>query len=188
MTAFLAERRRVAAERSAELPVPDHPRRALALHEPARHRLHRRSRRPRRRSCSRRARCRRACCSWTSSSAAAEHPELIERHLGAIVGTDEKFAAENAALWTDGVLVYVPRGVVVDEPLQARFTIGDEGAAQQWRVLVIAEEGSRFTFMEEHAEGAPGYANGVAELHVGPAAHVEYVSFQHRHLETLHFA
>ena len=187
MTAFLAERRRVAAERSAELPLPtirdEHWRytnlRGIDFGSfaqtpspvvleagslPA------------------------GVLFMDLERAAAEHPELIERHLGAIVGTEEKFAAENAALWTDGVLVYVPRGVVVDEPLQARFTIGEDGAAQQWRVLVIAEEGSRFTFMEEHAEGAPGYANGVAELHVGPAAHVEYVSFQHRHLDTLHFA
>ena len=43
----------------------------------------------------------------------------------AIVGTDEKFAAENAALWTDGVLVYVPKGVAVDEPLKATFTIAE---------------------------------------------------------------
>jgi Fe-S cluster assembly protein SufD len=187
MTAFLAERRRVAAERSAALPVPtirdEHwrytnlrgidftayaPTPSPVVLEagslPA------------------------GVLFMDLERAAAEHPELIERHLGAIVGTDEKFAAENAALWTDGVLVYVPRGVEVDDPLQARFTIGREGAAQQWRVLVIAEEGSRFTFMEEHAEGAPGYANGVAELHVGAAAHVEYVSFQHRHLDTLHFA
>ena len=65
------------------------------------------------------------------------------------------------------MLVYVPKGVTVDEPLKATFTIAEHGAAQQWRVLVIAEESSRVAFMEEHAEGLPGYANGVAELHVG---------------------
>jgi Fe-S cluster assembly protein SufD len=187
MTAFLAERRRVAAERSAALPMPtirdEHWRYtnlrgidfASYARTPSPVVLEAGS-------------LPAGVLFMDLERAAAEHPELIERHLGAIVGTDEKFAAENAALWTDGVLVYVPRGVEVDEPLQARFTIDRDGAAQQWRVLVIAEEGSRFTFMEEHAEGAPGYANGVAELHVGPAAHVEYVSFQHRHLDTMHFA
>ncbi|MDX6377665.1 MAG: Fe-S cluster assembly protein SufD [Gaiellaceae bacterium] len=187
MTAFLAERRRNAAERNAALPVPtikdEHwrytnlrgidfgafapvasPVVLTAGSLPA------------------------GVLFMDLEQAAAEHPELIERHLGAIVGTDEKFAAENAALWTDGVLVYVPKGVQVDEPLKATFTIPEHGAAQQWRVLVIAEEGSRVAFMEEHAEGLPGYANGVAELHVGANANVEYVSFQHRHLETLHFA
>jgi Fe-S cluster assembly protein SufD len=187
MTAFLAERRRVAAERSAALPVPtirdEHWRYTnlrgidFGSYAPATSPVVLEA-----------GSLPAGVLFMDLERAAAEHPELIERHLGAIVGTDEKFAAENAALWSDGVLVYVPRGVVVDDPLQARFTIGEAGAAQQWRVLVIAEEGSRFTFMEEYAEGAPGYANGVAELHVGAAAHVEYVSFQHRHPETLHFA
>jgi Fe-S cluster assembly protein SufD len=121
-------------------------------------------------------------------TAAAEHADIVERHLGSIVGTDEKFAAENAALWRDGVLLYVPRGVQVPEPVRATFAIGEPGAAQHWRLLIVAEEGSELTFVEEHAEGAPGYANGVAELVVGAAARVEYVSFQHRHRETLHFA
>jgi Fe-S cluster assembly protein SufD len=187
MTAFLAERRRVAAERSAALPVPtirdEHWRYTnlrgidFAAYAPAASPVVLEA-----------GSLPAGVLFMDLERAAAEHPQLIERYLGAIVGTDEKFAAENAALWTDGVLVYVPRGVEIDEPLQARFTIGRDGAAQQWRVLVIAEEGSRFTFMEEHAEGAPGYANGVAELHIGAAAHVEYVSFQHRHLDTLHFA
>jgi Fe-S cluster assembly protein SufD len=187
MTAFLAERRRAAAERSAALPVPtirdEHWRYTnlrgidFAAYAPATSPVVLEA-----------GSLPAGVLFMDLERAAVEHPQLIERHLGAIVGTDEKFAAENAALWSDGVLVYVPRGVEIDEPLQARFTIGEDGAAQQWRVLVIAEEGSRFTFMEEHAEGAPGYANGVAELHVGAAAHVEYVSFQHRHPDTLHFA
>jgi len=187
MTAFLAERRRVAAERSAALPVPtirdEHWRYTnlrgidFASYAPAPSPVVLEA-----------GSLPAGVLFMDLERAAADYPELIEPHLGAIVGTDEKFAAENAALWTDGVLVYVPRGVEIDEPLQARFTIAEDGAAQQWRVLVIAEEGSRFTFMEEHAEGAPGYANGVAELHIGAAAHVEYVSFQHRHLDTLHFA
>jgi len=187
MTGFLLERRREAAERSATLPVPtirdEHWRYtnlrgidfASYVRTPSPVVLEGGS-------------LPAGVLFMDLERAAAEHPELIERHLGAIVGTDEKFAAENAALWSDGVLVYVPRGVTVEEPLKARFTIAEAGQAQHWRVLVIADEGARVTFMEEHAEGAPGYANGVAELHVGPAAKVEYVTFQHRHMDTLHFA
>jgi Fe-S cluster assembly protein SufD len=120
--------------------------------------------------------------------AAAEHAAIVEPRLGALVGSDEKFAAENAVLWSDGVLVYVPRGVEVTEPLRARFTISAAGAAQQWRVLVILEEGARATFIEEHDEGEGGYANGVVELHVDAAAKLDYVTFQNRHREAMHFA
>jgi Fe-S cluster assembly protein SufD len=121
-------------------------------------------------------------------SAAAEHPELVERYLGTIVGTDEKFAAENAALWSGGALVYVPQGVHVELPLHAAFELATAGGAQHWRLLVVAEESSRFTLIEEHVEGQPGYANGVVELSVGANAHVEYVTVQNRHLDSLHFA
>src|SRR5439155_1369280 len=60
-----------------------------------------------------------------------------------------------------------------------------------WGVLVEAEEGSRFSFIEEHASAArdlPGYSNSVAELFVGDGAKLEYVSIQNLSRETWHFA
>ena len=50
----------------------------------------------------------------------AERPELVEPHLGSVVAGDEKFAAGNAARWTEGVLLHVPAGVHVEAPLRAR--------------------------------------------------------------------
>ena len=44
-----------------------------------------------------------------------DHPRL-----GELVGTDEKFAAHNAALWQHGLLVHVPKGVVLEQPLYVR--------------------------------------------------------------------
>jgi Fe-S cluster assembly protein SufD len=187
MTAFLAERRQAAAERNAALPVPtikdEHWRytnlRGIDFGSfapvaspvvlsggslPA------------------------GVLFMDLEQAAIDHPELVAKHLGAIVGTDEKFAAENAALWTGGALVYVPRGVEVALPFHLAFELATEGASQHWRVLVVAEESSRLTLIEEHVEGRPGYANGVVELAVGANAHVEYVTVQSRHTDALHFA
>jgi len=124
----------------------------------------------------------------TLEQAAVDHADIVERHLGSIIGTDEKFAAENAALWTGGALIYVPRNVEVELPLHLAFELATDGAAQHWRVLVVAEESSRLTLIEEHVEGRPGYANGVVELPVGANAHVEYVTVQSRHTDALHFA
>lgn len=120
--------------------------------------------------------------------AAAAHPAIVEGRLGALVGTGEKFAAENAALWSGGALVYVPKGVVVEKPLHVAFDLATEGGAQHWRLLVVVEEGARATLVEEHPQGVPGYANGVAELHVADGAKLEYVTIQNRHDEALHFA
>ncbi len=119
---------------------------------------------------------------------AEERPELVEPLLGTIVGYDEKFAAENGALWTDGVLLHVPAGVKVAEPFHVAYEIATPEAAQQWRALIVIEAGAEATLVEEHLTGVPGYANGVAEVVVGEAAHLTYVVVQDRDDAALHFA
>ncbi len=75
-------------------------------------------------------------------------PEDHER-LGTLVGADDKFTAHNAASWQSGLLVRVPKGVELDDPLYVRV-VGDETGATFWRLLVVAEEGSRFSLIEEY--------------------------------------
>jgi len=111
---------------------------------------------------------------------------LDEGHerLGRLVGTDEKFAAHNAALWEHGLLVHVPRGVELEKPLYVRVSV------PFWRLLVIADEGSRFSLVEEYASATTGeaYSNAVVELFVEQGAKLEYVSLQNLSRETWHFA
>jgi Fe-S cluster assembly protein SufD len=118
---------------------------------------------------------------------------LEEGHelLGTLVGTEEKFAAHNAAEWKHGLLVRVPAGVEVAQPLYVRVTGSVADAAQFWRLLIVAEEGARFSFIEEHATASPelgGYSNVVSELFIGDGAKLEYVSIQNLSQETWHFA
>jgi Fe-S cluster assembly protein SufD len=111
--------------------------------------------------------------------------------LGTLVGADEKFAAHNAALWEHGLLVVVPAGVVLEQPLYVRVANSREGGALFWRLLVLAEPGSRFSVVEELASASPelsGYSNAVSELFLGAGAKVEYVSLQNLSQETWHFA
>ena len=114
------------------------------------------------------------------------HPRLHE-----LVGWDEKFAAHNAAMWQHGLLVTVPRGVELDQPLYVRIANSLEGGAVFFRLLVIAEAESKFTLIEEYASALPdlaGYTNAVAELFVEQGAKLEYVSLQNLSRETWHFA
>jgi Fe-S cluster assembly protein SufD len=119
---------------------------------------------------------------------------LDETHerLGDLVGwTDDKFAAHNAAAWEHGLLVHVPKGVQLERPLYIRVANAVEGGSLFWRLLVIAEEGSRFSLVEEYASASPslgGYSNAVVELFVEQAAKLEYVSLQNLSQETWHFA
>src|SRR5881392_488614 len=76
--------------------------------------------------------------------------------LYSLVGWDEKFAAHNAAMWKHGLLVVVPRGVVLEKPLYVRVA-----APMFWRLLVVAEEGARLSLIEEYVSSGPGYSNAV---------------------------
>jgi Fe-S cluster assembly protein SufD len=105
-----------------------------------------------------------------------------------LIPDDDRFALENLAQWRHGLLVRVPKGVEVDRPLYV--TVTSNGGSLYWRMVVEAEEGSRFTLIEDLASSAPGtvaYTNAVVELFVGDGARVEYVSLQNLSQETWHF-
>jgi Fe-S cluster assembly protein SufD len=111
--------------------------------------------------------------------------------LHQLVGWEEKFAAHNAAMWQNGLLVVVPRGVVLEEPLYVKLTNAVDDGSLFWRLLVVAEEGARFSLIEEYASAGPdvrGYSNAVVELFVEQGAKLEYVSLQNLSRETWHFA
>jgi len=115
-----------------------------------------------------------------------DHPLLYS-----LVASDEKFAAHNAAMWRNGLLVEVPKGVVVDKPLYVRIANAVEGGSLFWRLLVVAEPESRFTVIEEYVSSVPdlsAYSNAAVEIVVGQAAKVEYVSVQSLSRQTWHFA
>jgi Fe-S cluster assembly protein SufD len=111
--------------------------------------------------------------------------------LGSLVGADDKLTAHNAASWKHGLLVRVPRGVELDRPLYVRIASSVPGGSLFWRLLVIAEEGSRFSFIEEYASASReqnAYSNAAVELFVEQGAKLEYVSLQNLSTETWHFA
>jgi Fe-S cluster assembly protein SufD len=119
---------------------------------------------------------------------------LTDAHerLGSLVSwREDKFAAHNAAVWQNGLLVHVPGGLELERPLYVRVANAIDGGSLFWRLLVIAEEGSRFSLIEEYSSVSPslgGYFNGVVELFVEQGARLEYVSLQNLSRETWHFA
>ncbi len=86
-------------------------------------------------------------CSF--SEAVKEHPELIKRYLGSVVpSTDNFFAALNAAVFTDGSFVYIPKGVRCPMELSTYFRINAANTGQFERTLIIADEGSHVSYLE----------------------------------------
>lgn len=111
--------------------------------------------------------------------------------VGQLVAADDKFTAHNAAMWKHGLLVRIPKGVTIDKPLYVRIVSSADQGALFWRLVVIAEEGSSATFIEELVSDSPelsAYTNAVTELYVDSGAKLEYVSIQNLSKETWHFA
>jgi len=83
------------------------------------------------------------------SEAVQKHPELIEQYLGTVVPyRDNFYAALNAAVFSDGSFVYIPKGVRCPMELSTYFRINTAKSGQFERTLIIAEEGSYVSYLE----------------------------------------
>jgi Fe-S cluster assembly protein SufB len=86
-------------------------------------------------------------CSF--SEAVQKHPELVQKYLGTVVPyTDNFFASLNAAVFTDGSFVYVPKGVRCPLELSTYFRINAAETGQFERTLIVADEGSYVSYLE----------------------------------------
>ncbi len=83
------------------------------------------------------------------SEALQEHPELIEKYLGSVVPiADNYFAALNAAVFSDGSFVFIPKGVKCPMELSTYFRINNGDTGQFERTLIVAEEGASVSYLE----------------------------------------
>ena len=86
-------------------------------------------------------------CSF--GEAVQEHPELVRKYLGSVVpSSDNFFAALNAAVFSDGSFVYIPKGVKCPMELSTYFRINSADTGQFERTLIIADEGASVSYLE----------------------------------------
>src|SRR5512147_1375926 len=109
-------------------------------------------------------------CSF--SEAVREHPELVKKYLGSVVPAgDNFFAALNAAVFTDGSFVYIPKGVTCPMELSTYFRINAADTGQFERTLIVADEGATVSYLE----GCTAPKRDTNQLH---AAVVELVALE----------
>ena len=83
------------------------------------------------------------------SEAIQKHTELVQEYLFSVVPmTDNYFATLNAAVFTDGTFVYIPKGVRCPMELSTYFRINAQNTGQFERTLIIADEGSYVSYNE----------------------------------------
>jgi Fe-S cluster assembly protein SufD len=115
-------------------------------------------------------------------TAVRDHGDLVRRHLGQAEGiaSHAHFWALAHAAWTGGIFCYVPRGVAVDGTVVVRTTLPRADVTYLPVTLVVAEEGSSLTLLEEvtSPDGPGGWYGGVVEVVAGQASRVRYANLQ----------
>ncbi len=114
-------------------------------------------------------------CSF--SEAAEKYPDLVEKYLGSVVPyTDNYYAALNAAVFSDGSFVYIPKGVRCPMELSTYFRINASKTGQFERTLIIADDDSYVSYLE----GCTAPMRDENQLH---AAVVELIALEHAEIK-----
>lgn len=115
-------------------------------------------------------------------TAEVKHPALLEKIMGKVVGASEgKFAALASALADNGIVLYVPAGVNIEQPLHSLIWGPGEFLAHISHVMVWLETGASATYVHEYAsptESNPAFHAGLVEIHVGDKANLRFVELQ----------
>ena len=114
-------------------------------------------------------------------TAVREHEALVREHLYTVVNaTMSKAAALDAALWTNGTFLYVPRDVEVALPL-GTFTTADRGGLSAGRTLIVVDVNAKVTFVDEYTSEPIGERlahHAATEIVLKDGAKLRYVSLQ----------
>ncbi|ASZ13353.1 Fe-S cluster assembly protein SufB [Chitinophaga pendula] len=114
-------------------------------------------------------------CSF--GEAVQHHPELVKKYLGSVVPhSDNIFAALNAAVFSDGSFVYIPKGVRSPMELSTYFRINAQNTGQFERTLIIADDESYVSYLE----GCTAPMRDENQLH---AAVVELVALENAEIK-----
>jgi Fe-S cluster assembly protein SufD len=123
-------------------------------------------------------------------TAAREYPELLDKHFFTEVPVDEhKFTALHGAFHSDDVLVYVPRGIELELPLEMAHSLNAGGSVFPHTTIVVEEQAS-LTFVDTFASPDvedPALCSSVVEIDAGRGATVNYISLQQWGSNVHHF-
>lgn len=111
------------------------------------------------------------------SEAIKEHSDLVKQYLGSVVpARDNFYSALNAAVFSDGSFVYIPKGVRCPMELSTYFRINAENTGQFERTLIIADDNSYVSYLE----GCTAPMRDENQLH---AAVVELITLDHAEIK-----
>lgn len=116
-------------------------------------------------------------------TAQKQYPDKLSQIMGKIVRPDEgKFSALAGAMARNGVFIYIPKGVQLEEPLHSVFWGPGVDLAYFSHVIVWVDEAASLTYVHESASHTEPQGqtlhDGIVELHVGAGANLRFVELQ----------
>ena len=129
------------------------------------------------------------------AAAVTEQADVVQRYLGQLAefGT-RAFTALNTALSSDGAYVYIPDGVILEQPLHLLFvTTASESSGPIMtnpRALVVAGERSQSRIVETYVgpRGTTYFTNAVTEVFAGEDSVVDHYKVQQESVDAFHIA
>jgi Fe-S cluster assembly protein SufD len=127
------------------------------------------------------------------ATAATEQADIVGRYLGQLADVNTRaFAALNTAFTHDGAYVYVPDGVILEQPIQIMFVSMGDGAPTMShpRSLIVAGDGSQLQVVESYlsAPGLKHFTNAVTEVVAGENAVIDHYKVEEESTDAFHVA
>jgi len=131
------------------------------------------------------------------NEAVIKYEDLIKKQLtiNQLNYSEDKFLALEVSAFHSGLFVYIPKNVIIEDPIRIINSLPDDGTSSITRNIIVGDVGSKATLVQEIY--APLKANRkdvqqtyfeLMECHVGPNAHIEMVTLQAMSADTANFS
>lgn len=112
-------------------------------------------------------------------TASREHSELLKKYYmtDGVKVDEHKLSALNAAFTNGGAFIYVPKNVVVEQPIQALYYLDNDQVSLFNHVIIVADTSSSVTYIENYISTiteAKGQVNIISEVFAKDNAQVTY--------------
>lgn len=119
--------------------------------------------------------------------AVVKHGDLLKRTMDTnqLSYLEDKYLALEASIFQSGIFIYIPKNIVLEDPIRVITSLADDGTSLVSRNIIVADTGSKATIVQElYAPGSSGRKDvqqgyfELVETHVDPNAHLELVTLQ----------
>ena len=116
------------------------------------------------------------------------HTDLVMPHLGKILEAKHGFHAQNLAFFELGFFIHVPKGMVLDAPIEIVHHVHEAGGMHCVRHLIVLEAGSGMNLTETYVSDLedPYFTNAITEIALAPDAQLSHVKIQREGVEAFH--